>query len=240
MSVHLPAFDFIERVKLHDSVEGVVSDLHGEASRVGIERLIVCGVPAPGQPFGPEILGSVWSPDWLQRYVERDYFPHDPVAQWAGRTTEPFRWSAVPGNGPWTAAANQFMGEAAEHGMVDGFVVPMFSPHEWQANVSFATSRPLDASSHDLAALHLMAIYATNRLRRLTGRLDEPPSLLTGREAECLTWIAAGKTVDDIATILGLSRLTIQTHLRNVRLKLNAATIAQAVAEGIRTGAVRI
>ncbi len=240
MSVNLRPFDFIERVKLHDTVDEVVADLYREASQVGIEGLIVCGVPAPGQPFGPEIMGCVWNQDWFHRYVEREYFPHDPVAQWAGRTTEPFRWSAVPDPAMRTDMTGRFMGEAAEHGMVDGFVVPMFSPRQWQANVSFATSRALDASPVDLAALHLMAIYAANRLRRLTGRLGTAAPLLTAREAECLTWIAVGKTVDDVASILGLSRLTIQTHLRNVRLKLNAATIAQAVAEGIRSGEVRI
>jgi DNA-binding response OmpR family regulator len=47
---------------------------------------------------------------------------------------------------------------------------------------------------------------------------------LTEREAETLTWAARGKTSSEIAQILGLTKRTVDFHIDNARLKLNATT----------------
>jgi DNA-binding response OmpR family regulator len=47
---------------------------------------------------------------------------------------------------------------------------------------------------------------------------------LTGREAETLTWAARGKTSSEIATIIGLTKRTVDFHIDNARLKLNATS----------------
>ena len=52
---------------------------------------------------------------------------------------------------------------------------------------------------------------------------------LNGRELECLTWSARGKTSPEIATILGLSKRTINFHIENACRKLNVATRTEAV-----------
>jgi DNA-binding NarL/FixJ family response regulator len=52
--------------------------------------------------------------------------------------------------------------------------------------------------------------------------------VLNDREIETLTWVARGKTSVQIATILDLPKRTIDFHLDNARVKLNAATRTQA------------
>jgi len=52
---------------------------------------------------------------------------------------------------------------------------------------------------------------------------------LNDREIEVLTWAARGKTSAEIASILGLSKRTVDFHLDNARGKLNAATRTEAV-----------
>jgi DNA-binding response OmpR family regulator len=47
---------------------------------------------------------------------------------------------------------------------------------------------------------------------------------LSEREAETLTWAARGKTSSEIAQILGLTKRTVDFHIDNARIKLNAAT----------------
>jgi DNA-binding response OmpR family regulator len=47
---------------------------------------------------------------------------------------------------------------------------------------------------------------------------------LTDREAETLTWAARGKTSSEIATILSLTKRTVDFHIDNARVKLNAST----------------
>jgi len=60
---------------------------------------------------------------------------------------------------------------------------------------------------------------------------------LSRREAEVLRWVAAGKTDDEVATILGLSPRTVHHHVEHVYRKLGvenrtaAARIAIEAAE---------
>jgi LuxR family transcriptional regulator len=56
---------------------------------------------------------------------------------------------------------------------------------------------------------------------------------LTARQAEMLSWVADGKTAQDIATILGLSAAAVEKHLRLAREALGVETTAQAVAKAV-------
>jgi DNA-binding NarL/FixJ family response regulator len=51
---------------------------------------------------------------------------------------------------------------------------------------------------------------------------------LNDREIEVLTWVARGKTSAQIADLLGLSKRTVDFHLDNARIKLDATTRTQA------------
>jgi DNA-binding response OmpR family regulator len=63
------------------------------------------------------------------------------------------------------------------------------------------------------------------RLNRVA-RMGVSPRMvdLSDREAETLTWAARGKTSSEIATILGLTKRTVDFHIDNARLKLNATS----------------
>ena len=53
-------------------------------------------------------------------------------------------------------------------------------------------------------------------------------AMLNDREVEALTWVARGKTSAQIADLIGLSKRTVDFHLDNARIKLDAATRTQA------------
>lgn len=55
------------------------------------------------------------------------------------------------------------------------------------------------------------------------------PGQLSGREAQCVRWAAAGKTNAEIGTILTLSVSTVRFHLRNAAEKLGATTRARMI-----------
>jgi len=72
--------------------------------------------------------------------------------------------------------------------------------------------------------------------RRIAGR---PSALtqgvsLTPRERDCLTWVALGKSAEEISVILGLSVHTVRFHLRGAMARLETRTQAQAVAVAMR------
>ncbi len=53
-------------------------------------------------------------------------------------------------------------------------------------------------------------------------------AMLNDREIEALTWVARGKTSAQIADLIGLSKRTVDFHLDNARIKLDASTRTQA------------
>lgn len=71
-------------------------------------------------------------------------------------------------------------------------------------------------------------------------RAPSPPesgtAALSERERECLRWVSVGKTAWETAVILGLSRRTIEFHLKNAARKLGASNKVHATTTAIRLG----
>lgn len=58
------------------------------------------------------------------------------------------------------------------------------------------------------------------------------------REKEVLGWTAEGKTASEVGTILGISKRTVEWHLKSVRLKICATNITHAVAIAVKCGVI--
>jgi len=63
---------------------------------------------------------------------------------------------------------------------------------------------------------------------------------LTAREREVLTWAAQGKSAQDIAEILGISKRTVEEHTHSACRKLNAANRTHAVAVAMHEGLISL
>jgi len=71
----------------------------------------------------------------------------------------------------------------------------------------------------------------------LTGSTDPPPrrpSRLTGREREIVQLLAEGKSNKEVATALGISVKTAETHRTNILRKLDLHSISEVVRYAIR------
>lgn len=64
---------------------------------------------------------------------------------------------------------------------------------------------------------------------------DSPPpaALLSDRERHVALELAGGAQTDELAAALCISPHTVRTHVRNIKRKLGARTLAQAVALAI-------
>jgi DNA-binding NarL/FixJ family response regulator len=67
-------------------------------------------------------------------------------------------------------------------------------------------------------------------------RERSPLSALTRREYEILTQLVGGASNKEIAKVLGLTEITIKSHLRNVFRKIGASNRTQAVALALHEG----
>jgi PAS domain S-box-containing protein len=68
----------------------------------------------------------------------------------------------------------------------------------------------------------------------------ETPELLTDREREVLNLVAMGMGSAWIASALGVSSSTVETHVRHCLRKLHARNRAHAIAVGVRRGEIRL
>lgn len=69
----------------------------------------------------------------------------------------------------------------------------------------------------------------TVHMRVATLPRDHAATILTTRQREVLSWRSAGKTVSEIATILGITPATVEKHMRLAREALGVDTTPQAV-----------
>ncbi|HET6306322.1 MAG TPA: response regulator [Rhodopila sp.] len=87
----------------------------------------------------------------------------------------------------------------------------------------------------------ILTAIITTRLHRVARAAADPRDFdLTDRELEALTWAARGKTSSEIATILNLTKRTVDFHIDNARLKLNASTRMHAAVKAAAGGLIRL
>lgn len=92
-------------------------------------------------------------------------------------------------------------------------------------------------SQDRLRDVGLLASYIAGTTARESAKADRDCDL-TEREIECLFWIAEGKTSDEIAVILGISRNTINNYITSVMRKTATKTRAEAIAYAVRNNLV--
>jgi DNA-binding NarL/FixJ family response regulator len=81
--------------------------------------------------------------------------------------------------------------------------------------------------------------YLAPELERRLGALRLGPAI-THREREILALIAAGRANKEIAATLGISEDTVKRHVSHILEKLNVHDRAQATAEAIRRGIIKM
>lgn len=82
-------------------------------------------------------------------------------------------------------------------------------------------------------AVHL-AFKRAAQLNLEPGAGETAASNLSARQAECLRWVAQGKTDPEIGIILGVSPRTVRFHLDKAKDKLKVMTRVQAVTKAVK------
>ncbi|MDO9416078.1 transcriptional regulator VisN [Pararhizobium sp.] len=92
-------------------------------------------------------------------------------------------------------------------------------------------------SQERLRDVGLLAAYFASTAGVVSTKTDREFDL-TEREFECLFWISEGKTSDEIAVILGISRNTINNYITSVMRKTATKTRSEAIAYAVRNNLV--
>ena len=175
--------------------------------------------------------------EYIDLFFGRALYFHAPMAVWAARNTGVCSWQ-------W-AFDRRDRGECSEQelrllalnermGVVAGYSISFAHPSRRnKAGIGLCARRGLSqADVEEIWAEHGAEIAVLNEVMNLKistlpfARNTKP---LTARQREVLQWVADGKTVQDVATIMGLTQATVEKHLRLARENLDAETTAQAI-----------
>jgi LuxR family transcriptional regulator, activator of conjugal transfer of Ti plasmids len=185
---------------------------------------------------------SSYPKSWTTRYLARGYEQLDPVVLHAKRASRVFAWDGSVPIGSVDREQRHFFDEAATFGIKTGATVPILGGFGRVAAFTFATeerSAALDrliAESADV--LHLVGLYFHAHAMTKLDNMSEPCAdhPLSQRERQCLAWAARGKTIAEIAVIIGISPRTVVFHIENARKKLGASSLTQCVAIAMKHG----
>ena len=194
-------------------------------------------------------------PDWwLSHYQDNNYASYDPLIDIARAYIAPRKFETPFTDFPVTLSpkARQILNEFGETESTAGLVIPGMTPMPQQLS-ALAISNTMNAEEFSKfyrgkeTTLILAAHAVQQRCQELDHqftqtdvhlmlqRIRHHPKL-SPRERECLLWLCKGLRNDAIADRMGITRVTVEMHLRNCRQKLNARTREQAVVTAIKQG----
>lgn len=85
----------------------------------------------------------------------------------------------------------------------------------------------------------ILEVIVNSRLKGiLRTSPQQPQSELSEREITALMWTARGKTSDDIAVVMNISKRTVDFHLNNARTKLGATNRIEAAVKAAMDGLI--
>jgi LuxR family quorum sensing-dependent transcriptional regulator len=227
------AFSFVEGLDEIDDPDRVIGAMEKSLALFGFENFIITGLPNPKERFEQMVILRKWPAGWFEVYAREDYVRVDPVIRLCRKTVHPFEWAEAPYDPEREPRAHEVMRRAVDFRMTRGFCLPIHGLNGYEACLSMS-GVDIDLDHRTKPAIHLMALYAFERVRQLVHPENPRDNPLTAREREVLTWAAAGKCAAATAQILGITERTVVAHLTNAGEKLGAVTKTHAVAKAIR------
>lgn len=228
------AFSFIERLETLNSPDEIMNHMETTLGLFGFENFILAGLPNPHQRAEQMVLARKWPSGWFEIYIRENYVAFDPVVRLCRNSVNPFEWGEAPYHRDSEPRAQEVMNRAADFRMSNGFCIPIHGLTGYEACVSLG-GVSLDMSPRTKPAIHLMGMYAFERIRQIITAADQSRfERLTEREREVLTWTALGKTSSEVAEILDLSKRTVDEYSIRAARKLRAQNKTHAVVKALQ------
>lgn len=176
-------------------------------------------------------------PCYTDAFVGEGLYFNAPMVRWALDNDGACSWSVLRDmieSGVLTPQERRVFEFNQSHGVTAGYSISFksLSPRTKGAIALTAQKGMTQSEVDTLWQGHGEQILALNNvahLRILSLPYTGPGRALTARQREVLGWVGDGKTIQDIATIMGLTSATVEKHLRLARQALSVETTAQAV-----------
>lgn len=178
-------------------------------------------------------------PAYKQGFVEGGLYKHAPMVTWALENDGAGSWRLMAGRiaaGDLTEEEKRVVAFNLTHKLQAGYTVS-FRSISTRSKGAISLGARADLTQDDADGIwadhgdDIVLMNNVAHLKIITLPVTLPNQSLTKRQREALEWVGDGKTMQDIAQIMGLSQATVEKHLRLARDTLNVETTAQAVAK---------
>ncbi|QZD89360.1 autoinducer binding domain-containing protein [Qipengyuania aurantiaca] len=180
-----------------------------------------------------QVMSRGFSMDWLDLYDSADFRQCDPIPDEVMRAGHTISWEEALDRAERTPEVERFIAALREHGIANGFGVPLYGPDNRDAYAAFGF--PVDATptEEQIVALTMVARAAHDRVCQLV-TIEEGEVSLSQRELEVLRLIARGKSNTIIAQLLKISADTVGTYVKRLYAKLGASDRVGATVKALK------
>lgn len=237
MELPLKWQDSYEQLRAAPDEQQLFDKIAAVAKRLGFEYCCY-GIRVPLPVSNPSVaIFDTYPSGWMKHYQENHFIDIDPTVREGMSSSRLIVWPEASSNAPrlWT--------DARDFGLRVGAAHSSWAAHGVYGLLTMA--RSADAlTSTEIDELTLQASWLANLSHSLMSEFlvprlaPEANVVLTPRECEVLCWTGEGKTACEIGQILNISERTVNFHVNNVLLKLNATNKVQAVVKAIAMGLI--
>lgn len=220
----------------------VLSYLCDRTLEVGATRFAYYVIPQFENPTSSTtmVFTHGFDEEWLALYDDQEFRLTDPIPDRVLEFGALMTWQDAIGWKENSVAEQSYFVCMRDFGLVDGFGIPLYGRNGRDAYAVFDFLRHVDEVEPDAVGLvRSLAQAAHQRISILAEHKHEGPTL-SDRETEVLLWVARGKSISSVATILELSPDTIKTYLRRIYAKLDASDRVGAVVKALKLGLVKV
>jgi DNA-binding CsgD family transcriptional regulator len=220
----------LRRTKTVDGLEAVVDRARAAFCFAHVTFLVArAGIEQTATP----LYLTTYPPEWVELYLERNYFDLDPVLAEARFAFLPFDWSRIVDR---QAGIRAFFDEARSFGIGrHGLTVPIRASNGERSLLSVTSNQSAREWKQQRLAceddLFVFARHLHDRFITLCGlRALNAPGSLSRRERQCLELLGQGLLPKQIAARLGVSESAIRKYAYSAKQKLRSRTLSQAMA----------
>lgn len=229
----------LEALEGASELSGLQTAIENLREHYKVDHMVYHWVSGAGDQYGC----GTYSPEWVQRYLEKEYVRVDPVIQGCYQRFHPVDWKRLD----WSSkAARAFQKEAIEYGVGNqGFSVPVRGPNGQFALYTVSHNCDDDTwnnfTDNHRRDLILIAHYFNQKaLDFEPDRQPEAAQALSPREVDAITLLAMGYSRAQVAETLTISEHTLRVYIESARFKLGAMNTVHAVARALSRGLIVI
>lgn len=226
---------FIEQLDEVQTLNELNDQVVALRDMLDVEHIVYHSVKSTGEQYA----ALTYSPDWVARYLDKDYARIDPVVQACYRRFHPIDWKRLD----WSSkGARNFLGEAIDNGVGNqGFSVPIRGPSGQFALFTVSDNATDDQwmlyTDEHIRDLILVSHYINQKALELERGTDHSPVVsLSPRETDALTLLAMGYSRAQASESLSISEHTLRVYIESARFKLAAMNTTHAVARALSQG----